>query len=68
MENVFRVSDLKKMVEELIKDKIEFVEINLFERDEISGELIGASLEFNGCTDDQEGIDYGGIEEVIIEE
>lgn len=67
MENVFKVKDLKAIVDELLKDQIELVEINLFERDEIGGELIGATLEFNGCTDDEEGIDYGGIEEVIEE-
>lgn len=65
MENVFRVKDLKKIVDELINDEVELVEINLFERDEIEDEIIGASLEFNGLTDDEEGIDYGGIEEVV---
>lgn len=62
--SIFRVKDLKRITDALIKDGIEYVEIELFERDEIEGELIGATLEFNGC-DDEEGTDYGGIEEVV---
>ncbi len=67
MENVFRVKDLKRIVDELMNDGIDLVEINFFERDEIGGELVGATIEFNGCTDDEEGVDFGGIEEVILD-
>ncbi|PKM93870.1 MAG: hypothetical protein CVU84_13245 [Firmicutes bacterium HGW-Firmicutes-1] len=63
--SIFKVKDLKRIVDVLVQDGIELVEIELFDRDEIEGELIGASIEFNGCSDDEDGIDYGCIEEFI---
>lgn len=62
--SIFRVSDLKRIVDQMVKDEIHIVDIEMYERDEIEGELIGATIEFVGYTDDQEDIDYGGIEEV----
>lgn len=62
--SIFRVNDLKRIVDEMIKDGVEVVDIEMYERDEIEGELIGATIEFIGYNDEQEDIDYGGIEEI----
>ncbi|PKM51160.1 MAG: hypothetical protein CVV02_08410 [Firmicutes bacterium HGW-Firmicutes-7] len=61
--SIFKVKDLNRIIDALVKDGIELVDIEVFDREEIEGELIGATIEFNGCSDDEEGIDYGGIEE-----
>lgn len=63
--SIFRVRDLRRIVDTMEEDGIEYVEIDLYERDEIDGELIGATLEFTGISDDNDEVDYGGIEEVV---
>jgi len=63
--SIFKVSDLRRIVDTIENDGIELVEIEMFQRDEIEGELIGATLEFLGFNDDNEEVDYGGIEEVV---
>lgn len=63
--SIFRLKDLKRIVEDMDNDNIEMVDIEMYQRDEIEGEIIGATVEFTGIGDDNEEMDYGGIEEVI---
>lgn len=63
--SIFKVKDLRRVIDSMEEDGIEYVDIEMYDRDEIEGELIGATLEFLGISDDNEEIDYGGIEETI---
>lgn len=65
--SIFRVKDLRRIVDVMENDGIEVVDVQMYQRDEIEGELIGASLEFMGFGEEDEEIDYGGIEEVVEE-
>jgi hypothetical protein len=58
-----KVEDLKKMVDELEKDKIEYVEISLLEGDEDIPEY----LNFNAFDGEGGGVDYGDIEHVEVD-
>ncbi|MFJ5717302.1 hypothetical protein [Neobacillus sp. NPDC093127] len=61
-----KVSELLKMANELNKDKIEYVEIEILEEQEFDGETIPAILHFDAYDGHGGGIDYNGIEEVKI--
>ncbi|MCB2297073.1 hypothetical protein [Clostridium tagluense] len=61
-----KVSDLKKMVEGLEKDKIEYVDIQEFEEHEFDGDIIPLSLNFMAYDGEGAGIDYDGIEHIEI--
>jgi len=63
--SIFKVKDLRRVIDSMEEDGIKYVDIEMYDRDEIEGELIGATLEFLGISDDNEEIDYGGIEETI---
>lgn len=65
--SIFKVTDLKRIADEMHHEGIEYVEIEMYERDEIEGELIGATIEFIGFNEDREEVDFGGIEEVVDE-
>lgn len=61
-----KVEDLKKLVEELIKDGIEYVDVDILEAEEFDGDIIPATLHFEAYDGTGGGIDYEGIEEVKI--
>lgn len=65
MEAKFSVSELKKKIDAMVSDGIEYVELSFYDRDDVDGELIGASVEFYGYNSDGEEVDYGCIEEVV---
>lgn len=59
-----KVSDLKNMVLNLEKDGIEYVDIEELEEDEVCGDKIPATLNFEGYDGEGGGVDYGGIEHI----
>lgn len=58
------VSELKKMIIELEKENIEIVEVSFLKEQEIEGEIIPASIDFNGIDANGNGVDFGEIEEI----
>lgn len=58
------VSELKEMVLELEKENIKIVEISFLKEQEVEGEIVPASLDFNGIAANGSGMDFGEIEEV----
>lgn len=58
------VSELKEMVLELEKENIKVVEISFLKEEEVEGEIVPASLDFNGIDEHGRGADFGEIEEV----
>jgi len=61
-----KVSDLKKMVQELEKDKIEYVDIEFHEEHEFDGDNMPASISFNAYDGHGGGIDFGDIEHLEV--
>lgn len=60
------VSDLKKMVEELEKEEIEFVDIDECEEYEFEGEIMPKSLHFLGCDGYGGGVDFESIDHIEV--
>ena len=61
---IFSVAELKKKVDAIIDEALDYVEIDFFDPDEIEGERIGATIEFMGVDKNGEEYDFGGIEEI----
>lgn len=61
-----KVSDLKAMVDDLIKDKVDFVEITITEREVFGFDFIPATLHFCSYDGYGGGCDYDPIEEVQV--
>ena len=62
-----KVKDLEEMVKELQADGIEYVGVSVLESEVFDGEVIPATLHFEGYDGTGGGIDYEGIEEVKID-
>ncbi|MGB3367863.1 MAG: hypothetical protein WBA54_10260 [Acidaminobacteraceae bacterium] len=58
------VSELKEMVAELEKENIKVVELSFLKEQDIEGEIVPASLDFNGIDENGRGVDFGEIEEI----
>ncbi len=58
------VSELKEMLLELEKENIKVVEVSFLKEQEVEGEIVPASLDFNGIDENGNGMDFGEIEEV----
>lgn len=61
-----KVSDLKKMVDDLIEDEVEFVEVTIIERQVFDFELLPATLHFESYDGYGCGTNYDPIEEVRV--
>lgn len=61
-----KVSDLKKMVDDLIKDEVEFVEVTILEREVFDFEFYPATLHFESYDGYGGGTIYDPIEEVRV--
>ena len=62
-----KLTDLKNMVDELMKDGIEYVEVSILESEEFDGEVLPAELHFEAFDGTGGGIDYEGIEAVEVD-
>ncbi len=47
-----KVNDLKKIIDELIEDKIKHVQISILEKEKFEDEIIPASINFSGFSTD----------------
>ena len=59
-----KVSDLRKMVEELEKKEIKYADIEYSEEQKFNGDIVPVSLNFNACDCKGNGIDFGDIENI----
>lgn len=62
-----KVSELKKMIDELVKDRVDYVTLSIFEEDEFVGEIFPKSLHFEAFDGHGGGVDYESIEEVVVD-
>lgn len=62
-----RVSDLEKMINELVADKIDYVEISILESEEMEGVVLPPALHFDAYNGLGGGVDYGSIEEIKVD-
>ena len=62
------VSDLKTMVDSLVKDGMQYVSITLMESDEVNGDVIPPSAAFSGIhpDDPDEEVDFGNLDAVDV--
>ncbi|WP_113675820.1 hypothetical protein [Vallitalea guaymasensis] len=67
MEITVKITDLKNMVDQLIEDKIEYVDITYLEEDECDGDILPSSLHFDAYDGYGGGIDYDSIEHVKVD-
>lgn len=58
------VSDLRKIVEELENEEIEYVEIDIYDEHEFDGEMMPKSLTFIGEDGYGGGVDFDSIDHV----
>ncbi len=67
MDIMVKVSDLKKMAQELESEGIEYVEISMMDAHEFQGETFPKSLNFMGNDGNGGGVDFEGIDHVEID-
>lgn len=61
-----KLTDLKNMVDELIKDGVDYVEVSILESEEFDGEQLPATLHFSSYDGYGGGTDYDPIEEIEV--
>ncbi len=66
MQITVKVADFKNMVADLIKDKIDYVDITYLDEDECDGDILPPSLSFNAYDGCGGGVDYEYIEHVEV--
>ena len=62
-----KVSELKKMIDNLVKDRVDYVTLSILEEDEFAGEVIPKTLHFEAFDGSGGGVDYESIEEVVVD-
>lgn len=63
-----KVSDLISMVDELVIDKVDYVEVMILESEDYDDEVIPATLHFSSFDGYGGGTDYDPIEEFVVED
>ena len=62
------VEELKRVLDELIEDDVEYVDVTILEKDVMpDGEELPATLHFSSYNGDGGGADYDPIEEVEVD-